>query len=334
MKSTICQRILQKHCSGKPLKVGDIIFADVDLIMATDGFAGIIRQINKLGLEPKYLDRFVAVVDHHVPANTAQAANTAYAGRQFALASGMKYYFDVGRGGIGHHVIPEAGLCKPGQLIIGADSHSCTYGAFGAFATGIGGADAAVAIATGKLWFKVPEAYKIVFTGKKGPYIQGKDLILLLISMLGVDGAVYKALEFTGDAIEDLNISDRITISNMVVEMGAKAGIFETDEVTRDYFLNTHNYIIPEQDFYKAGEDEAYEKVINIDISSLEPLVALPDLPSNAASAKECKGIKVNQAFIGSCTNGRIEDMRMAADIIRGRKVHRNVRLIVLPGTQ
>ena len=159
-------------------------------------------------------------------------------------------------------------------------------------------------------------------------------MILLLISMLGVDGAVYKALEFTGDAIEDLNISDRITISNMVVEMGAKAGIFETDEVTRDYFLNTHNYIIPEQDFYKAGEDEAYEKVINIDISSLEPLVALPDLPSNAASAKECKGIKVNQAFIGSCTNGRIEDMRMAADIIRGRKVHRNVRLIVLPGTQ
>lgn len=334
MNGTISQRIFQRHARGRPVRPGEILHADVDLIMATDGFAGILRMVEEIGGRPEAIDRFVAIADHHVPANTVQAANTALAGRALARKFGLRHYYDVGRGGICHHLVPELGLVRPGNLVIGADSHTVTYGAFGAFSTGLGGADAAVAVATGQLWFRVPEAYKVVLRGEKGPYVQGKDIILTLLSMLGPSGAVYKALEFTGDALPGLTIADRVTVSNMVVEMGAKAGIFEVDDVTRGYFDRTHGYRVPAADCLLTGDDSAYERVIPLDISAIEPVVAMPDLPSNARPVRALKGIRVDQALIGSCTNGRMEDMRMAAEVLRGRAAHPDVRLIVLPGTQ
>ncbi len=334
MLRPMTEQIFSRHCSERALAPGQIVFAKVDCILATDGFGGILKKVKELGGTPVALDRFVAVSDHHVPANTVQAANTARAGRLLAKEMNLKHFYDVGQGGICHHMLPQIGMVHPGDLIIGGDSHTVTHGAFGAFATGLGGADAAVAIATGELWFKVPQSYKVVLKGKKQPYVQGKDIILTLIGLLGVDGAIYKAIDFTGPALSQLDISDRVTMSNMVVEMGAKAGIFEVDEVTRAYFSDTHGYTVQEENALAAGDDEAYEKVIELDISAIEPVVAAPDLPSNVVKVKDVGNVPIDQAFLGSCTNGRLEDMRMAATVLKGRRVHEGVRLIVTPGTQ
>jgi 3-isopropylmalate/(R)-2-methylmalate dehydratase large subunit len=330
--TTMTERIFQRHCPQQPVRSGDIVFAEVDLVTATDAVLDIAVELERLGMGVKYPDRLAIVPDHHVPSENVKEANGAKAAREFARR--FKNFIDVGRGGIGHLAIPEAGLCHPGDIIIGLDSHTCTYGAFSAFGTGMGGADAAIALATGKIWFRVPEAYKIVLSGQKGRYVQGKDIMLSLIAHIGVDGAIYKALEFCGPALPGLGISDRVTICNMAVETGAKAGFFEADEVTTAYFKDTHGYHIPEENLRAVGIDSAYGKVIAVDVSTLEPLVALPSLPSNVTPASQVRDARIDQAFIGSCNNGNIEDMRMAAEVLRGRRIAPGVRMIVLPGTQ
>lgn len=334
MRKPMTEQVFMAHSGEARLTPGQIIFAKVDCILATDGFAGILRSVEEIGGTPVAIDRFVAVADHHVPANTAQAADTARAGRLLAEKFQMKHFYDVGRGGVCHHILPEIGMVHPGDLIIGGDSHTVTHGAFGAFATGLGGADAAVAVATGELWFMVPGSFKVILHGKKQPYVQGKDIILTLIGMLGVDGAVYKAIDFTGPALGELTIADRVTMSNMVVEMGAKAGIFEVDVVTEAYFADTHGYDIPAERRLRAGDDDQYERVISLDISSIEPVVAAPDLPSNTLAVRAARVVAIDQAVLGSCTNGRLEDMRIAAAILRGQRIDPRVRLIVVPGTQ
>ncbi len=333
MKCSITEKIFQSHAGGANVRTGSILFAGIDLAMGTDATMPLaIQEFNKIGRNVFDPAKIALVQDHFVPAKDIMTANYSLEMRKFAEQHRIKNYFELGRGGICHHIVPDEGLCYPGDLIVGADSHTCTYGAFGAFATGVGSTDLAAAMATGKLWFKIPAAIKVVLTGKKRAYVQGKDIILKLISILGVDGATYKALEFTGDGLADLDMSDRITICNMAIEAGGKTGIFEVDDITREYFKKFNNNKVVEN--LKTGEDSAYERVIELDISEIEPLVAEPFLPSNVRAASRVDSICINQAVLGSCTNGRIEDMQMAAGVLKGRKVHPRVRLIVIPGTQ
>ncbi len=333
MGFTMTEKIFKSHSGGKEVKPGDVLFADVDLGMGTDATMPLaikeFRKIDKNIFDPC---KIAVIQDHFVPAKDINSANNSLIMREFAKEMNISNYFELGRGGICHHVVPDEGLCYPGDLIIGADSHTCTYGAFGAFATGVGSTDLAFFMATGKLWFKVPGAIKVVLTGKKKPYVQGKDIILHLVSLLGVDGATYKVLEFTGDGVKGLDMADRITICNMAIEAGAKSGLFEVDDVTVDFYKGIENK--REVQHLKIDEDAVYERVINIDISSIEPLVAEPFLPSNVKPVSEIKNVKIHQSFIGSCTNGRIEDMRMAAAILKDKTIHPDVRLIVIPGTQ
>jgi 3-isopropylmalate/(R)-2-methylmalate dehydratase large subunit len=332
---TISERIFENHIAGGgKVCAGDIIFAKIDRVMTMDHIASVSQEIDALDMPILNPDRFIVCPDHNVPANSIPAANNAAIGRAFCKKYGIKNYFEIGRGGICHLVVPEQGLLRPGELAVGTDSHSCTYGAFCVLSTGVGMQDAAAALVTGELWFRVPESIKIVITGTKQPYVQGKDIMLGLLARLGVGGAIYRALEFTGPGLESMSITDRISVSNMAVEMGAKTALFETDEVLRAYFEKNHQVQLSESQMFFVAEDEAYENVITFDIDMLGPLVAVPDLPENAKPVEAVRGIHIDQAFLGSCSNGSFEDMVMAADVLRGKKIAGGVRMIVLPGTQ
>ncbi len=330
---TIIEKIIADHCGKKRVVPGEIVWAKVDLGLANDVTAPLaIEEFKKAGFSKVFSkEKIVLVPDHFVPARDVKSANQAKMMKEFAKEQGIIHYFELGRGGIEHILVPDEGLVSPGEIIIGADSHTCTYGALSAFSTGIGSTDFAAFMATGYAWFKVPKTIRVSFSGKRRKWVFGKDLILYLIGKIGVEGALYRALEFGGDGISNLNMADRFTISNMAIEAGAKAGIFEGDEVTKTYLRERvkKNY-----SFYYTDSEEDYEKIITLSLEEIEPQVAFPHLPENTKPISEAKGIKIDQVVIGSCTNGRIEDLKIAAEVIKGKKVHKDVRLIVIPGTQ
>ena len=337
MSMTITQKILAKHARKEVVKPGELVLADVDLSLANDVTAPIaINELNKHGIDRlDYTDRMVLVPDHFTPNKDIKSAQHCKQLRDFAHKHKVEKYFEVGQVGIEHALLPEKGLVKPGMLVIGADSHTCTYGALGAFSMGVGSSDVAFSWITGKCWFKVPETIKVVFKGKLGKYVGGKDLILYLIGQIGVDGALYQTLEFSGNVISTLSMDDRLSLCNMAIEAGGKNGIIEPDEITKQYIKEVTGKDIDISEL-KSDPDANYEKVYDWDVSNLEPQVSFPHLPSNAISISEAakKGIVIDQVIIGSCTNGRISDLRIAADILKGKKVDSRLRVIVIPGTQ
>ena len=330
---TITQKILAAHCGVEKVEAGELIKVKTDLVLGNDITSPVaINEFEKYGFDKVFDNEKIALVmDHFAPNKDIKAAEQCKQCRDFANKYDIKHYYDVGDMGVEHALLPEKGLVAPGELIIGADSHTCTYGAFGAFSTGVGSTDMAAAMATGEVWFKVPSAIKFNLKGKLKNNVSGKDVILHIIGNIGVDGALYKSMEFTGEGLKSLTMDDRACISNMVIEAGAKNGIFETDEQTIDYLKD-----IVHRDYkiFKADENAIYEKVIDIDLSSIEPTVACPHLPENTKEAKELKNIKIDQVVIGSCTNGRISDMETAANILKGKRIAKNVRCIIIPATQ
>ncbi len=330
---TIAEKILCAHSGREELAPGQLVECDVDIVLANDITAPIaIREFGKLGC-PHVFDpeRIVLVADHYCPNKDIKSAIQAQEMRAFAREQGIVHHYDVGRAGIEHALLPEQGLVTAGDLVIGADSHTCTYGALGALSTGMGSTDVGMAFATGRAWFKVPPTIKVVLSGKLRPYVSAKDIILHLIGLIGTDGALYQALEFYGDTVAGLDVDERMTISNMAVECGAKAGIFPADEATLGYLEGRS---LREPRVLAADEDAEYASVVEIDCGSLEPTVSLPHSPANTRAAREAGDIRIDQSVIGSCTNGRIGDMRAAADVLRGRSVHPDVRCIVIPATQ
>ncbi len=333
MGMTITEKIFAAHCGRKSVRAGELVYASIDLVMGTDVTVPLAVEVfNRIGVDRVFDPKKIALVnDHFVPAKDIQAAGLSKTMREFAGTYGIQSYFEVGRSGICHCIVPDKGLVLPGDLVIGADSHTCTYGALGAFATGVGSTDMATSWALGENWFKVPPTIKIVYTGTLPRMIGGKDIILYTIGKLGVEGALYCSLEFSGKVIEQLPLADRFTICNMAIEAGAKGGIMEADETVRE-FVRTRtdrSYVC-----HRSDDDAVYEDVLEIDVSHLEPQVAFPYLPSNVKPLSEVGEISVDQVVIGSCTNGRIEDFRIAAAQLRGRAVARGVRLIVIPATQ
>ncbi len=332
MGQTLAEKILAGHSSKSTVRPNDFVMAKVDLVLGNDITAPV--AINEfLRLEAKKVfnkEKIALVCDHFTPNKDIQAAEQVKYVREFARKHEITHFYDVGLMGIEHCLIPELGLAKPGDLIIGADSHTCTYGALGAFATGVGSTDMASAMALGKAWFRVPLTQRFNYTGKLKLFVSGKDLILFTLGVIGVDGARYQAMEFGGKTIDDLSVEARLTMANMAIEAGAKAGLFAADKKTVA-FLKSAGQNVAE---IKPDPDASYYKVYDFDVSELEPQVAFPHLPENSKNVGEAKGIKIDQVVIGSCTNGRIEDLREAAFILRGRKVNKNVRLIVIPGTQ
>ena len=333
MGKTMTEKILARHAGRREVAPGDLVLARVDLVLGNDITAPVaIREFNRIGAEDVFdRERIALVPDHFVPNKDIQSAEQAKVMRDFARKYNIVHYFEVGRMGVEHALLPEAGLTLPGDLIIGADSHTCTYGALGALATGVGSTDMGAAMATGEAWFKVPATIKFIYKGKLPPWVGGKDLILHTIGDIGVDGGLYKALEFTGEAIEELDMDGRFTMSNMAVEAGAKAGLMAPDTKTRDYIR--HRARRPYREVF-SDADAAYENIIEYDVSSLEPQVAFPHLPENTRPVREAGNVILDQVIIGSCTNGRIEDMRSAARVLKGKKVHSSLRLIVIPATQ
>ena len=335
MGQTITEKIFSEHV-GREVKAGEIIDCDIDMVIGNDITTPIsIRAFKESGA--KHLakpNNFAIVMDHYIPAKDIASANQAKISRDFAYEHDLKLFFDEKDMGIEHALLPEKGLVIPGDVIIGADSHTCTHGALGAFSTGMGSTDLAYAMITGKNWFKVPEAIKVVFTGKPGEHIYGKDLILEVIRLIGVDGALYKTLEFTGDTIAHLSMDDRFSLCNMAIEAGAKNGIIAVDEVTKEFLKDKD--LRDEPKFHYSDDDATYSQVIEIDVSKLQPVVAYPFLPSNGKSISQAVSddISVDQVFIGSCTNGRLEDLKIASQILKGKKVARKTRLIVTPATQ
>ncbi len=332
MGMTITEKILARHTDLAEVKPGMLINARVDIALGNDITAPIaIEAFRKAGGQ-KVFDRekVVLVPDHFAPNKDIASAEQCKVMRNFAREQGITHYYEVGEAGIEHALLPEKGVVLPGDLVIGADSHSCTYGALGAFGIGIGSTDLAAAFLTGEIWLIVPETMKFVLHGKLNRWVSGKDLILYIIGKIGVDGAVYRAMEFTGDAVRNLGMADRFTMANMVIEAGAKNGIFIPDEITVSYVKDR-----AEREFtlYDSDPDAAYHSVIDIDVSAIEPQVAFPPLPSNTRNIGQVGDIRIDQAVIGSCTNGRIEDLRVAAGILKGRKVAPFVRLIVIPAT-
>jgi len=329
---TLIEKILAAHTDKQEVTPGEFVNVRVDVILANDITAPIsIREFGRLGLSKVFEpDKIVMVADHYVPNKDINSAEQAKVMRDFCREQGIPHY-DVGQMGIEHVLLPEQGLVVPGDVIIGADSHTCTYGALGAFATGMGSTDIAAAMATGDIWMKVPPTIKLVYHGELGEWVGGKDLILYTIGQIGVDGALYAALEFTGEAIDALPMDGRFTMSNMAIEAGGKAGIFHVDNKTLGYVRDRARrpYTV-----YEPDDDAEYILTIEYDVSSLEPQVALPHLPSNARPVSELGDIEIDQAVIGSCTNGRISDLRTAASVLEGRKVHPRIRCIVIPGTQ
>ncbi|HEY9160858.1 MAG TPA: 3-isopropylmalate dehydratase large subunit [Desulfomonilia bacterium] len=332
MGMTITEKILSAHMDGKKIVPGEFIRLSVDVILANDITAPIaIREFYNSGVQNIHdPDRIVFVLDHFTPNKDIDSANQCKLIREFAGKHGIKNFFDGGNCGVEHALLPEKGLVLPGDVVIGADSHTCTYGGLGAFATGVGSTDIAAAMITGQVWFMVPETMKFVFSGKLMPWVGGKDIILYLIGKIGVDGALYKTMEISGEAIDALDLSGRLTIANMAIEAGAKSGIIKADEKTVSYVENraTRPYTI-----YESDEDANYESVYEYDCANIEPQVSFPHLPEKAKGISEVGVIRIDQVIIGSCTNGRIEDLRIAADIMKNKRVDRNVRCIVLPAT-
>lgn len=326
---TIAEKILSKH-SGKDARAGQIVIADVDYVMVNDVTGPIaFRQYESLGTDTMYKDRMVLIPDHYVPAKDVVSAEQAKEMRDFAAKHQLPHYYEIGRSGVCHQLMVEEGFAAPGRLIVGADSHTCTYGALNALSTGIGSTEAAAVFATGKLWFKVPETIKVVVKGRFNRNVGGKDLILKIITDIGVDGANYKAFEFHGD-VSSISVPDRLAISNMAIEAGGKAGIFPCDDLTREYIKDS---VRGEYEAVDADDDAVYCRTLEYDLFELEPFVSYPSLPSNGRPVREAD-VRIDQAYLGSCTNGRIEDMRIGAEIVRGRHVAPGVRMIVVPASQ
>jgi 3-isopropylmalate/(R)-2-methylmalate dehydratase large subunit len=333
MGATISEKILAKKAGKREVSPGEIVEAEVDYVMVND-ITGLpaFEVFKRFGERAKPIkEKTVLIPDHYVPNKDIPSAEQAKAMREFARKYNLPHYFEVGRGGVCHQVMIEQGFVAPGRLIVGADSHTCSYGALGAFATGVGSTEAASVMALGKLWFRVPESLRFVVEGKLGKYVMGKDIILHIIGDIGVDGALYKAMEFYGSAITSLSLADRISIANMAIEAGGKAGIIPPDEKVFEYLKGR---VRGAYEPVYADDDASYEETFTYDAKEIPPTVAKPFLPSNTSPASELGDITIDQAYLGSCTNGRIEDLRVAAKILRGRKVHPNVRMIVVPATQ
>ena len=338
MGMTMTQKILAAHAGLDHVEAGQLIEAQLDLVLGNDITSPVaIHEMDKMTVDTVFdKDKIALVMDHFIPNKDIKSAEHCKCVREFACRHDITNYFDVGQMGIEHALLPEKGLTVAGDVIIGADSHTCTYGALGAFSTGVGSTDMAAGMATGKAWFKVPGAIKFVLKNKPSKWISGKDIILHIIGEIGVDGARYMSMEFVGDGVQHLSMDDRFTICNMAIEAGAKNGILPVDEKTKEY-INSHpcKTIEKTPTVYEADEDAEYDRVIEIDLSGLRPTVAFPHLPENTKTTDEItEDIKIDQVVIGSCTNGRIEDMRIAAEIMKGKKVADDVRCIVFPGTQ
>lgn len=333
MGMTMTQKILAAHAGLDSVEAGQLILADLDLVLGNDITSPVaIKEFAKLGKDCVFdKDKITMVMDHFAPNKDIKAAEQCKMCRDFCGEKDVTHFYDVGQMGIEHALLPEKGLVTAGNAVIGADSHTCTYGALGAFSTGVGSTDMACGMAIGKAWFKVPSAIKFNLTGKLNKYVSGKDVILHIIGKIGVDGALYRSMEFTGEGLACLSMADRLCIANMAIEAGAKNGIFEVDEITLDY-IKAHGAAEPT--VYKADEDAVYDEVIDIDLSSVTPTVAFPHLPENARTFDRIGDIKIDQVVIGSCTNGRLEDLEAAAEIMKGRKCAPNVRVIVIPATQ
>lgn len=331
-KMTIAEKILAAHADLEQVSPGELIQVDVDMALGNDITAPIaIKIVKEAGIDTIFDKAKIALVaDHFTPNKDIKSAEQVKVLREFAQQYGIIHYYEGGDVGVEHCLLPEKGIVLPGDVVIGADSHTCTYGALGAFATGVGSTDLAATMITGKTWFKVPESIKFVYKGELGPWVTGKDLILYTIGDIGVDGALYKAMEFTGPVIERLAMAERFTMSNMAIEAGGKAGLINPDSITLDYVKGR-----AQRDFkvYTSDDGAEYAKVVEYDCSKIEPQVAFPHLPENTRGISEVGNVKIDQVVIGSCTNGRIEDLRLAAQILKGRKVKKGVRLIVLPAT-
>ena len=333
MGMTMTQKILAAHAGLDHVEVGQLIEANLDIVLGNDITSPVaINEFEKCGADSVFdKDRIALVLDHFTPNKDIKAAEQCLQVRRFAEKYNITHFYDVGQMGIEHALLPEKGIVGPGDCVIGADSHTCTYGALGAFSTGVGSTDMAAGMITGKAWFKVPAAIKVELIGKPSKWVSGKDVILHLIGEIGVDGALYQSLEFTGEGVKALSMDDRLCIANMAIEAGAKNGIFPVDEVTeaycKDRFLRTPVV-------YAADPDAEYVRTVTIDLSALRPTVSFPHLPENTRTIDNVGEIKIDQSVIGSCTNGRIEDLRAAASILKGRKVAKGVRCIILPGTQ
>ncbi|MGI6260899.1 MAG: 3-isopropylmalate dehydratase large subunit [Acutalibacteraceae bacterium] len=333
MGMTMTQKILAAHAGLSEVKAGQLIEAKLDIVHGNDITASVaVKEFEKAGANAVFdCSRITLTMDHFTPNKDIKAAEQCRLVRNFANQYDILHYYDVGRVGIEHALLPEQGLVGPGDCIIGADSHTCTYGALGAFSTGVGSTDMAAGMITGKAWFKVPSAIRFVLTGSLPEYVSGKDVILHIIGMIGVDGALYQSMEFTGDGVKSLSMDDRLCIANMAIEAGAKNGIFPVDDVTREYIKSRFQREPVE---YCADEDAEYTATYTIDLSTLRPTVSFPHLPSNTRTIDEVGEVKIDQVVIGSCTNGRMEDLRAAAALLKGRKVAKWVRCIVIPATQ
>ena len=333
MGMTMTQKILAAHAGLERVEAGQLILVDLDMVLGNDITSPVaIREFNNLGATEVFdKDKVTMVMDHFAPNKDIKAAVQCKMCRDFCEAKEVTHFYDVGRMGIEHALLPEKGLVIPGDCVIGADSHTCTYGALGAFSTGVGSTDMACGMATGKAWFKVPSAIQFVLKGKLQKYVSGKDVILHIIGKIGVDGALYRSMEFVGEGVASLSIFDRLTICNMAIEAGAKNGIFPVDEITRAYVAerSDREYVA-----YEADADAAYDEVYEIDLSTIEPTVAFPHLPENTRVIGDCGDVRIDQVVIGSCTNGHYKDMEEAALILKGKTVAKHVRAIIIPATQ
>ncbi len=333
MGMTMTQKILAAHAGLKKVEAGQLIMAKLDMVLGNDVTSPVaINEFKKSGFDKVFDgEKISLVMDHFTPNKDIKAAEQCKKVRDFAGEMSVKNYFDVGDMGVEHALLPEKGLVAPGELIIGADSHTCTYGAIGAFSTGVGSTDMAAGMATGRAWFKVPSAIKFNLTGKLNGWVSGKDVILHIIGMIGVDGALYKSMEFVGDGLKNLTVEDRLCMANMAIEAGAKNGIFAVDEQTLEFVKDK---VSRDFTYYSADDDAEYDEVYDIDLSKIKSTVAFPHLPENTRTIDDVGFVKIDQVVIGSCTNGRIEDMRVAAEVLKGQHVAKNVRCIVIPATQ
>lgn len=333
MGMTMTEKIIAHHVGVKSVRADELVMAKLDIVLGNDITSPLaIKEFERAGFENVFdSEKIALVMDHFVPCKDIKSAMQVKVCREFAKKHNIKHYYDVGKMGIEHALLPEQGIVKAGDMIIGADSHTCTYGALGAFATGVGSTDMAVAMATGESWFKVPRAIKFNLIGKLNPYVSGKDVILYIIGLIGVDGARYCSMEFCGDGVASLSMDDRFTIANMAIEAGAKNGIFPVDDKTIEYMSGRVN---GEYKVFDADSDAKYIKTYDIDLSKIEPIVAFPHLPENTKMYSEWGNVKIDQVVIGSCTNGRYSDLQKASEILKGRKIHDDVRCIVIPATQ
>lgn len=333
MGMTMTQKILAKHAGLESVTEGQLIRAKLDMVLGNDITSPVaINEFNKIGFDSVFdKEKISLVMDHFTPNKDIKAAKQCQQCRNFAAEYGITNYYDVGEVGVEHALLPEKGLVIPGDAVIGADSHTCTYGALGAFSTGVGSTDMAAGMATGEAWFKVPGAIKFNLTGKLGKWVSGKDVILHIIGMIGVDGALYQSMEFTGEGLHNLSMDDRLCMANMAIEAGAKNGIFEVDDVTLEYVKGRTNR---QFEVFSADPDAHYNRVIDIDLSAIRPTVAFPHLPENTKTIDEVGEVKIDQVVIGSCTNGRYSDLEIAAKVVKGKKVAKGVRAIVIPATQ